>query len=232
MTQDEIWKKPCTPAEIMERLARKDVRKQLGMMAAGTRRLSADQIDDLASEAVLVACELLSTVAPNSQRFAGGKTLTLGAMCKRLAGQAARRSQDNPAHRKHTTHLVIRAKNLSKFQRSRKTVRQDEWKVPGEKPSILDVLLGKPESKRDGAKAVKCGTSRRAKAPEPRFLRVLREGVVAPEGWGWGYKGILEEGSDYYLAAEGASPEFVGPSLDSATKALNRVLEEVKRKKL
>jgi hypothetical protein len=232
MTQDEIWKKPCTPAEIMERLARKDVRKQLGMMAAGGRRLPPDQIDDLASEAVLAACEFLSTVAPNSQHFAGGKTLTLAALCKRLAGQAARRSQENPAHRKYTTHLVIRAKNPSKFQRSRKTVRQDEWKVPGERPSILDVLLGKPESKRDGAKAVKCGTSRRTKTPEPRFLRVVREGVVAPEGWGWGYKGVLEEGCDYYLAAEGAPPEFIGPSLGNATKVLNRVLEGAKRKKL
>jgi hypothetical protein len=224
MAQEEIWNKPCTPAEIMERLARKDVRKRLGMMAAGQRRLSEDQLDDLASEVVLAAAEFLSTVGADSTTFGGGKPLTLAGLCKRLAAKASQRSLENPGFRKHTSRLVIRADHPSKFRKEHRTVRQDEWKMPGEKPSLLAVLSGEKGAKRDGSLAVKAGFSRSLVPRRPRFLPIVRGGEVAPDGWGWGRNGVLEKGSGYYLVAWGASPEWAASSLQEAQEILKRRL--------
>lgn len=224
MTEREIWQKPCTPAEIMERAARKDVRRQLGAMAARGRRLPADQLEDLASDVVLAIAERLATMAPDGSCFPNGAPLTLAALSGPLTAKASQLGLENPAYRRYTGRLVIRAQRPSKFRGQHKTVKQDEWKLPGVRPSVLDVILGKPGATRDGSKAVKCGASRRYVKPQPRFLPVVRRGVTAPEGWGWGYKGVLEPGTDYYLAVKGASPRWVGPSLEESKEALRALL--------
>lgn len=217
MTEKELWREPCTPAELMERLARKDVRRELANMVSSSKDLSEDQLEDVASDVVLKIVGALAAFPEGSRSFRGGAPLTLAVISRRVALDLKR---EHTKKRLGRFHLKIRAKELSANQMKCRGRWESTWTMPGKKPDMLDVLRG--EGRRDGALATKSGKVKRTVRPTKLFLSVTMRDksgkiVEAPEGFGWDRKGRLCDGSGYYAVnsrREGA--EYLSHSLQEA----------------